>query len=289
MISAQQYGPWALIAGGSEGIGASFARKLAHAGFHLVLIARRAGPLDDLAGRLRAEAGVQVRTLPLDLSSARPDMLERIREVTDDIEVGLLIYSAADTGRIAPFLEWTVDQAVSWVRLIAVGQATLAHHFAAQMARRGRGGILFVGALPGNAGTANLATYSGSKAFTQIFCEALWSELKPRGIDVLVHIVGATDTPARARSGARNLMPLTPPDEVAQLGLDNLAQGPVFVMPPMVPLFQQLASMTRRQAAERMSGSTPVPKQGGRSAAIELAAVSRQGAHVPPAPCLVVA
>jgi uncharacterized protein len=261
MISAQQYGPWALIAGGSEGIGASFARKLAEAGIHVVLIARRPEPLEAFAARLRSETGVQVRTLPLDLSSARPDLLERIRAVTDDIDVGLLIYSAADTGRIAPFLAQPLEQAVGSVRLIAVGAATLAHHFAAKMANRGRGGILLVGAVPGAAGTANIATYSGAKGFTQIFGEALWSELKPHGIDVLVQIVGATDTPARARSGARALMPLTPADEVAQIGLDHLADGPVFVMPSMAPLFQQLGTMSRRQAAERMSGSTPVPKQ----------------------------
>jgi short-subunit dehydrogenase len=261
MISAKQYGPWALIAGGSEGIGASFARKLARAGINLVLIARRSEPLEDLAGRLRAEAGVQVRTVQLDLSSARPDILERIREATDDIDVGLLIYNAADTGRIAPFLEQTLDQAVSSVRLIAVGPATLAHHFAAKMAKRGQGGILLLGSLTGNAGTANLATYGGSKAFTQIFGEALWSELKPHGIDVLVLMVGATDTPARHRSGARNLLPLTPADEVAQVGLDNLANGPVYVMPLMAALFEQLCSWPRLQAVERMRNSSPVPKR----------------------------
>jgi short-subunit dehydrogenase len=262
MISAKQYGPWALIVGGSEGIGASFARKLAHAGINLVLIARRPGPLEDLAGRLRAEAGVQVRVLQLDLSSARPDMLERICDVTDDIEVGMLVYSAADTGHISPFLEQTLERAVSSVRLIALSQAALAHHFGAKMAKRGRGGMLLLGSLTGNAGTANLATYGASKAFTQIFGEALWAELRPHGIDVLVLVVGATDTPARARSGARNLMPLTHPDEVAQLGLDNLANGPVFVMPPMTALFQQLCSLPRLQAVERMRGSSPVPKRG---------------------------
>jgi short-subunit dehydrogenase len=227
MITANQYGPWALIAGGSEGIGASFANKLAHAGINLVLIARRKAPLEEIATRLRAENGVQVRTLQLDLSSTRPDLLERIREITDDIDVGLLVYNAADTGQIKPFLEQTLEQAVGPVRLMAIGQATLAHHFAPKMAKRGRGGILLLGSLTGNAGSPNLATYGGAKAFSQIFGEALWAELKPHGIDVLVLVVGATDTPARTRSGAKNAMTLMHPDDVAQSGLDNLANGPV--------------------------------------------------------------
>ena len=49
MMTANRYGPWALIAGGSEGVGASFARKLAGLGIHLVLVARRTEPLEKLA------------------------------------------------------------------------------------------------------------------------------------------------------------------------------------------------------------------------------------------------
>jgi short-subunit dehydrogenase len=261
MISPKQYGPWALIAGGSEGIGAAFARKLAHTGINLVLIARRPGPLEDIAAKLRAESGVQIRTLPLDLTE--PDMLERIREVTDDIDVGLLIYNAADNGHILPFLDRTLDQAVSFVRLIAVGQSILAHHFATKMTKRGCGGILLVGSLAGNAGMANVATYSASKAFTQIFGEALWVELKPRGIDVLVMIVGAVDTPSRYRSGSVTTsgIPLFQPDDVAQQGLDNLANGPVYVLARFTELFQRLGStLPRRQVVESVANSTPVPR-----------------------------
>lgn len=66
MIDASTYGPWAVIAGGSEGVGASFARQLADAGLNLVLIARKSGPLEQTAEQVR-ERGVQVRTLSLDL------------------------------------------------------------------------------------------------------------------------------------------------------------------------------------------------------------------------------
>ena len=253
MISAERYGPWAVIAGGSEGIGASFARKLSRAGINLVLIARHAGPLNQLASTLRSETGAQVRTLELDLS--RPDMLERVREVTDELDVGLLIYNAADIGSFGPFLESSLERALGWVQLIAVGQTTLAHHFASKMAKRGHGGILMLGSLTGNAGSVNLASYGASKAFTQILGEALWQELKPHGIDVLVLVVGAADTPARARSGAHNPMGLRPSDEVAQLGLDNLTNGPVCLMPTISHIFRRLCSSPRREAIGMMSGS----------------------------------
>ncbi len=57
----ERYGPWAVVAGASEGIGASFSQKLAARGMNLVLVARRAGPLEELASNLRHKHGVEVR------------------------------------------------------------------------------------------------------------------------------------------------------------------------------------------------------------------------------------
>ena len=68
MKLAKRYGPWALIAEASEGIGAAFARTLARRGVSLVFLACRLGPLEALAGELRA-LGVEIHTVPLDLGS----------------------------------------------------------------------------------------------------------------------------------------------------------------------------------------------------------------------------
>lgn len=63
-----RYGPWALIAGGSEGLGAAFAKD--DRGLNLFLVARRGEPLERTAARLRGAAGVEVRTLAADRGSA---------------------------------------------------------------------------------------------------------------------------------------------------------------------------------------------------------------------------
>jgi short-subunit dehydrogenase len=265
MITAKQYGPWALIAGGSEGVAASFAHKLAGVGISLVLVARRSEALERLSQEVRARRAVEVRTLSLDLKQS--DMLERIREVTDEIEVGLLIFNAGDTGRMmGPFLDRALEDVLASVRVTAIGQTTLAHHFGSQMAARGRGGIILVGSLSGNAGAPNVATYCAAKAYSQILAEALWCELKPRGIDVLSLALGLTDTPARTRSGVSLAdipgMPVLSADDVAQQALDNLADGgPVHVPPPYARVFQYLCSTPRRQIAERASGAVSVPQQ----------------------------
>ena len=73
MTDPKTYGPWAVIAGGSEGVGASFARQLAESGLNLVLLARKPGPLEETAAagsRLR-RPGAHARRGPL-----APDALE---------------------------------------------------------------------------------------------------------------------------------------------------------------------------------------------------------------------
>ena len=94
MIDVDKYGPWAFVAGGSEGVVAGFAEDLAKAGLNLVLLARKPGPLEGAAAKARAH-GVEVRTLAVDLLAA--DAVERIRETTADREVGLLIINPSAT------------------------------------------------------------------------------------------------------------------------------------------------------------------------------------------------
>src|SRR5260370_9653971 len=83
----KQYGPWAVIAGGSEGVGAAFARKVAAHGINLLLLARKPQPLVELSKTITRESQVEVRAAPLDLTV--PDVLERVRALTDGLEVGL--------------------------------------------------------------------------------------------------------------------------------------------------------------------------------------------------------
>jgi short-subunit dehydrogenase len=255
MFSRDQYGPWALIAGGSEGVAASFARMLAAFGLNLVLVARRAGPLERLASEVSAGGGVEVRTLSLDL--AAPDALDRVREVTEDIEVGLLIFNAGNTDDVyGSFLERPLDKALTAVRVMTLSLTSLSHHFGAQMASRGRGGIILVGSLSGAAGVPRMAPYCGAKAYLQIFGEALWSELKSSGIDVLTLVLGVTNTPAKARNGLADVpgMPVHEPDDIAELALGSLEDGgPVLAPPSMAKMFDYLNCTPRRQLAEQLS------------------------------------
>jgi short-subunit dehydrogenase len=247
MVDAAKYGPWAVIAGGSEGIGACVAVELARAGLNLLLIARKPGPLEGVASALRARAPVEVRTLALDLTD--PAMLDRVRDATDALDVGLLVYNAGASHRTGPFLDWPLEDVLKVVRLNVDGQAVLAHHFGRRLAARGKGGIVLIGSMAGNAGSPSVIVYAGAKAFSQIFAEGLWWELKQRGVDVLQVVVGPTDTPAMARLGITyHEGEAVRPEDVARHTLANIADGPVFVMPELREGFRQLATPDRRGA-----------------------------------------
>jgi short-subunit dehydrogenase len=235
-----------VIPGGSEGIGACIAEHLAASGINVVLIARKPEPLAETAAKVKA-LGVQVRTLSLDMTA--PDMLAKIREVTDDIEVGLLVYNAGASHKTGSYIDWQLEDIVKVIRLNTEGQAILAYHFGKKMAARGRGGIILMGSLAGNAGSPSVIAYSGAKAFSQIFSEGLWWELRPKGVDVLHVVVGTTDTPAMARLGIIHHQGDSP-DLVARLALEHVAKGPVVVVPGMRERFKTLATPDRRAATE---------------------------------------
>jgi short-subunit dehydrogenase len=226
---AEQYGPWALIAGGSEGVGESFAHKLAAQGVNLMLVARKAEALEALATRIRTAGSVEVRALVLDLTA--PDMLGKITAATAGLDIGLLIYNAGSVSHFSPFLDDTMDETMRMVRLGVVAPTQLAHHFGDAMRRRGRGGIILMGSMAGYAGAPDEIVYSAGKAYSRTLAEGLWYELKPHNVHVLGLIMGLTRTPAMERLGLNMNNPDFPPDEsdsVAEEGFAHLADGPIW-------------------------------------------------------------
>lgn len=229
MTSLEKYGPWALILGGSEGVGAEFATQLATDGFNLVLVARKPAPLEETATAARA-LGAEVRTLSLDLTQATS--VEEIIAATAELEVGLLIYNAGANSYRSEFLDGDLSGFQSVIDLNMTTQLALVQHFGRGMRDRGRGGILLVGAMAGYMAHRGQGIYAGVKAFGRLFAEALWWELKPHGIDVLELILGATKTPAMARAGLNFNLPglrVAEPADVAREGLEQLPNGPLHV------------------------------------------------------------
>ncbi|OBB73887.1 SDR family oxidoreductase [Mycobacterium sp. 852014-52144_SCH5372336] len=229
MTDLFRYGPWAVIAGGSEGVGAEFAHQLAHAGINLVLIARKPDPLEQTAEACR-RSGVAVRTLAVDLTA--PDALECTAAVTGDVEVGLLIYNAGANTCSEHFLDADLADFHTVIDLNIGTMLAMVQHFGRPMRDRRRGGILLVGSMAGYLGSVRHTVYGGVKAFGRIFAESLWLELRDYDVHVLELVLGVTRTPAMERVGLNFDMPgmrVADPADVAREGLEQLANGPVYV------------------------------------------------------------
>lgn len=198
MTDVAKYGPWAVVAGGSEGVGAEFAKRLAGDGFDLVLIARKPLPLEDTARRCR-EIGAEVRTLSVDL--LEPEAISRITAETAGLEVGLLIYNAGANTCSEPFLDADLADFARVIDLNVTRMLELVQHYARPMRERRRGGILLVGSMAATFGSMRQSVYSGVKAFSRLFAESLWLELREHGVDVVELVLGLTRTPAMERVG----------------------------------------------------------------------------------------
>lgn len=226
---ADKYGPWALITGGSDGIGLAFAHKLADWGLNLVLVGRSVDKLEAAAKEVTAK-GAQCVTASVDIGAA--GACEQIVAAIGDREVGLFVANAGADPNGSRFLDKDI---AAWDNLVTMNvnsKMHLAHHLGRQMRARGRGGMILVSSGACYGGLYGLAAYCSSKGFVLNFAEALWAELRHDGIDVLTMVLGQTDTPSHRKllgeSGQAIPEGMAQPDDVAEVGLAQLPHGPIY-------------------------------------------------------------
>lgn len=247
----------ALVTGASAGIGAAFARQLSARGVEVVLVARRAARLEELATELPGDAEV----LAADLAEAdgRARVCERLGDAHRPVDLlvnnaGLGGYGALasqDPGRIRDQLD------VNVVALVELTRAALPGLLAREV-----GGIVNVGSTAGYLPGPYSAVYGATKAFVRSFTEALTEEVRGSQVHVLLLAPGVTATEfqdvAGVPDGAFPPQLTGSPDEVAAAGLAAFAaRRPVCVPAPtdrVVAYGAQLvpSALTRRVRASVM-------------------------------------
>ncbi len=217
-----RYGPWALVAGASKGLGAAFANALAARGMKQILIARRREPLVALAERLPTE------TVPVCADLATDEGLATALAATANREVGLVVANAAYSP-IGSFVRMDLDESLRALDLNCRALLHLAHHFLPTMAQRRRGGLIIMSSLAGLQGSPPISVYAATKAFGAVLAEGLWAELRGTGVDVVACVAGAVETPGLAETKARRAPGTLSPDQVATAALRGLGHGPRIV------------------------------------------------------------
>lgn len=220
----QRYGDWALVTGGTSGIGAALAAELAKEGLNLVLVARSPQTLQAHADKLRLQHGIEVRTIAADLSSEQG--LTQVLQATADVPVSVLVPCAAmETQGV--FIKSDPTQQRAMVQMNVIAPMVLARHFGQGMAQRGQGAILFVSSLSGWMPQPWMAGYGASKAYINGLAAGMHFEMKGTGVDVSVLSPGPTDTPMAKATGIDFKamgMTVMDPKDVAACALDALGR-----------------------------------------------------------------
>jgi short-subunit dehydrogenase len=227
--------PFAVVAGGSQGIGLAIARRLARQGHRLLLVARGEASLAEAAAELARAGAARVVTLALDLTAE--GAARRIEEAlaAENAYCDALIVSAG-VGLAGPFERHASRDVAGLVALDVAAPTLLLHHFLPGMRARGRGAALLLASLGGFAPGPWQAAYYASRAYLVSLVEAVAHEVRGEGVRVAVLAPGPVRTAFHERMGGERglylrLMLPKSADRVARLGLRSLALGRRVIVP----------------------------------------------------------
>lgn len=185
-------GGTALITGASSGLGVEFARRFAARGSNLVLVARRAEKLEELAAELRATANVEIEVLPADLGVPGAAVALRNELERRNVSVTSLVNNAG-FGSHGAFDQADPVRMAGEMQLNMGAVVELARAFMPQLLQ-GRGALVMVASTAAYQPTPGMAVYGATKAFVLSFTEALWAEARGTGLRVLAVSPGSTKT-----------------------------------------------------------------------------------------------
>ncbi len=192
---------YALITGGTSGIGYELARRCAEDGKNLILVARLEERLAAVQAELRETFKVDVQTLDIDLfePGAAAEVYRRVHAAGYVVDV---LINNAGQGVWGRFAELELDRQLQIVQLNVSTLVTLTHYFLKDMLARDDGKILQLGSLFSKIPAPLMAVYAATKAFVLSFGEALINELKDSKVTMTVLMPGATDTDFFHKAGA---------------------------------------------------------------------------------------
>jgi uncharacterized protein len=227
--------PVALITGASSGIGAALAHVFAQNGHEVVLAARRAPQLAEIAARIRVAGSRAPHIIPVDLSRGNAAELVAQELAARNLEPAYLINNAG-YGLLGPAAKLDRHDQLAMIDLNCRTLTDLSLRFIASLARH-RGGILNVASISGFIPGPGMSVYNASKAYVISFSVGLRRELKPNGVRVTALCPGPVPTGFQARAGIQDVhYPRgfdRSAEEVARQGYAGLMRGKAVVVPGM--------------------------------------------------------
>ena len=232
---------YALVTGGSSGMGLEYVRSLAERGYNVIIVALFQNETDKVKSEMQQlHPELDFVSIGIDLTtiSAPLELYQKVNEVVSDGFVEVLINNA---GVINPmhFKSMSSEQISRIIMLHNHTTAMLCHYFLPEMLSQKRGYILNISSLAAWFSFPFISTYASTKAFTKVFTRALRTECYGSGVKVASMYFGAVDTPlynlsAGKRRLARALGVMITPKRAVKRALNMLFGGFTGWMPGLI-------------------------------------------------------
>lgn len=228
--------PVAIVTGASSGIGLELAKIFARNGHRIVIVARSADKLENLADEIEKSGHSRPLVLAIDLE--RPDAGDRIdAALTEHNLEPQFVVNNAGFGLVGSAASQPRGEQLAMIDLNIRTLLDLSLRWADSLERH-RGGLLNVASVAGFVPGPQSAVYYASKAFVLSFTQALYQEWKARGIRVTALCPGPVPSGFQARAGVPNRgLPgpaVVNADRVAEAGYRGLMAGQMLVVPGLV-------------------------------------------------------
>ncbi len=244
----------ALVTGASSGIGEVMARRLAAAGVHTVVVARRVDRLQAIADEFD---GVEVLAADLLTRSGQQIVVERIQDQSAPVE---LVVNNAGFGSNGAFHELDPDRLADEVELNVAALTRLSHAALTVMVPRCRGWLLNVSSVASFQPAPQLAVYAATKAYVTSLTESLHEEARGTGVHVTALCPGLTRTEFQRVSNTEQYADdfpgfvWTSPDQVVHTGLADVVANRALSVPGIqYRAMTAAANVTPRWIKRRLS------------------------------------
>lgn len=229
----------ALITGASAGIGAAFARHLAAQGYDVLLVARRAERLEELAADLRHAHGGRCEVFAADLTDPTAPAAVTDHATRFGMPVDVLINNAGLSSR-TKFSQTPWESVAAEIQLMVTATTELTHRVIPGMKQRQWGRIVNLSSLAAMAPPGEGLLYTGIKAYVLGMSQSLDMELKPFGIHVTALCPGFTHSEFHDVMGTRDAADQLPgllwqqPEDVVREGYRAVMAGKPVCIPGTV-------------------------------------------------------
>ncbi len=234
-------GKYALVTGGSSGMGLEYVRLLAERGYNVILVALFQNETDAVRDEMSSKyPHLDFVSIGMDLSTVEAPLsiYNKVKELRPEAEVEVLINNA---GMLHPrhFRNMESRHISSIVMVHCHATAMMCHYFLPAMLERKRGYILNISSLAAWFPFPFISTYSSTKSFIKVFTRALRTECMKSGVKVSSVYFGAVDTalvglPPHLAKLARNLQVMITPQTAARKALNAMFKGKTGLIPGVI-------------------------------------------------------